>query len=604
MAIGEVLRALGDRARPNGQDRWMSKCPAHDDRMASLSMSLGQDGRVLLKCHAGCNVEAIVSAAGLEMEDLFAEKETATESLPPSQWPVTAEYVYRDEAGEALYRALRKTSPDSGKKTFVQQAADGWGGWKGGAGCMDGVRRVPYRLPELLATKEGDTVFVVEGEKDVENLAKVGIVATTNAGGAGKWDKGWAPIFTGRRVVVIPDNDEPGEKHAEDVRSSIGGATRILRLPGLLKKGDVSDWLAAGGTKERLLALAAQSAPAGFQASPERLAGEREERLAEGRRLLTYGVRFLDDATMGIAPHDLVLIGAKTGVGKTALATTCALANARAGKRVFFFALEADRREIERRMKWTFISDLYYANADRFGRRAIRYLEWRRGLLDMVVGRYEDEADALARKAMRNLLTFYRENSFAASDFGKHVEQVRDEADLFVLDHFHYLDSSDEQQNRAAESAAKIIRDTCLMAGVPGILVAHTRKADKRTEGIVPTIDDYMGSSHLSKVVTAAIMMAPAHSRPTEDKRVWSTFIHVAKLRDDSTVNRYVACIGYDTRTNGYLPGYEVGKLGLAGEFIEIPPADYPDWATGAVNSEARDSFESAKLTTGEFNEP
>ena len=102
-------------------------------------------------------------------------------------------------------------------------------------------------------------VYIVEGERDVESLAKIGIVATTNSGGAGKWRAAHAAHFKGAKVVILPDNDDPGRKHAKEVAASLIGiaeSVRILELPDLSAKGaDVSDWLAAGGTAEELWAL-------------------------------------------------------------------------------------------------------------------------------------------------------------------------------------------------------------------------------------------------------------------------------------------------------------------------------------------------------------
>ena len=102
-------------------------------------------------------------------------------------------------------------------------------------------------------------MFVVEGEKDADRLAKLGLIATTNAGGAGKWQAEFSQYLKGRRVVVLPDNDEPGREHAQDVARSLSGlasSLRIVELPGLLEKGDVSDFLTQGGTLQDLLDLA------------------------------------------------------------------------------------------------------------------------------------------------------------------------------------------------------------------------------------------------------------------------------------------------------------------------------------------------------------
>jgi hypothetical protein len=166
----------------------------------------------------------------------------------------TLYYDYRDETGAIVSRVRR--TPD---KRFIQLGPDGNGGFHAAKGCMSGVRRVPYRLPEMLAADPNRAVFVVEGEKDADRLASLGLVATCNAEGAGKFRDEHAPHFAGRKVVIIPDNDDAGEKHAADVAAKLKGIAKvltILRLPGLPPKGDVSDWLDARGTVEKLKELA------------------------------------------------------------------------------------------------------------------------------------------------------------------------------------------------------------------------------------------------------------------------------------------------------------------------------------------------------------
>jgi hypothetical protein len=157
-------------------------------------------------------------------------------------------YDYRDEKSELLFQVVRKP----GHK-FLQRRLDGNGKpiWN-----LDGVRRVLYRLPQLIAST--GLAFIVEGEKDADNLAAIGFVATTNPGGAGKWRPEYAEFFKGRGVVILPDNDEAGREHADDVRASLAGIAKsvcILDLPGLDAKGDVSDWIAKGGTHDALLDL-------------------------------------------------------------------------------------------------------------------------------------------------------------------------------------------------------------------------------------------------------------------------------------------------------------------------------------------------------------
>jgi Protein of unknown function (DUF3987) len=188
--------------------------------------------------------------------------------------PIVARYYYISETGVVL-RQVQRLAP----KSFRQCRPDGRGGW---IGNVEGVRHVLYRLPQLLAEKPETTVFIVEGESDADNLAALGVVATTNVGGAGKWRHEYSEALRGRRVVILPDNDEPGRRHAEQVaRALVGKAigVKVVELPGLPEKGDASDWLAKGGTLKALLDLV-EAAPAYCQPEPEQAGGARR---ANGR---------------------------------------------------------------------------------------------------------------------------------------------------------------------------------------------------------------------------------------------------------------------------------------------------------------------------------
>ncbi len=176
---------------------------------------------------------------------------TASYSASDGQRRIVAAYDYRDEASDLLYQAVRYRP-----KGFTQRQPDDSGGW---IWNIKDVRLVLYRLPELLAADPAATVFIPEGEKDVENLWTLGFVATCNAMGAGKWRAEYNAFLRGRHVVILPDNDKAGADHARTVASALTGiaaSVKVLNLPGLPDKGDVSDWLTMGGTAERLTALA------------------------------------------------------------------------------------------------------------------------------------------------------------------------------------------------------------------------------------------------------------------------------------------------------------------------------------------------------------
>ena len=280
--IQEVLRRLR-RVRATAPDGagWEARCPAHDDDTPSLSVTRGRDGRVLLHCHAGCDTAEVVRAMGLTWADLFPEplqrgggsrtlrEASAPESAPaPSRTPseVEAAYPYHDEEGRVLFRAVRLRRGAGGKKRFVQQRPDGEGGWANG---VRGIRRVLYRLPEVKrAVAEGTPVLYVEGEKDAETALRLARAApvpfepTTSPMGAGKWLKAYARDLAGAVVWVLPDRDEAGRKHAEHVAASLRGvakAVKVVDLPGLPERGDLTDWVEGGGGALELVELVART---------------------------------------------------------------------------------------------------------------------------------------------------------------------------------------------------------------------------------------------------------------------------------------------------------------------------------------------------------
>lgn len=253
--LSNVLDKL-DNVKRTGSG-YSARCPAHDDRKNSLSIHLADNGSVLLYCHAQCPSEHVLDVLGLHMSDLFprvgarsnASSGSAKRETGTSRGRIDATYDYRDEHGELLFQAIRYDP-----KGFSQRRPNERGGW---ISNLDGVRRVLYRLPELREADPARWVLVVEGEKDCDRLAELKFVATTSPQGAGKWREEYSEALRGRRVAILPDNDDAGAQHAEGVAQSLSGIAAkvcVVRLPDLPVKGDVSDWLDAGGTAEALKA--------------------------------------------------------------------------------------------------------------------------------------------------------------------------------------------------------------------------------------------------------------------------------------------------------------------------------------------------------------
>ena len=199
MSRGDGLARLRQALEDHGsQVRGTSaQCPAHEDRQASLSIGQGRDG-ALVNCHAGCATDEVLEALGLSAADLFDEPRE-----PRRDDAVIAVYAYTDERGAPLFFVERRAG-----KRFRQYHLTGGGKvWN-----LRGVRRLPYRLPQLLgAARSGQAIYVAEGEKDVHALEAAGATATCNPMGAGKWRAEYARYFGGAgKVIVIADRDEPG----------------------------------------------------------------------------------------------------------------------------------------------------------------------------------------------------------------------------------------------------------------------------------------------------------------------------------------------------------------------------------------------------------
>lgn len=238
VTLDDVLPLL-KKVKPEGNGGYTALCPAHDDHSPSLSIRRGDRQSVIVKCHSqNCSYHEVMAALGFPAQSSQADE------------PVT-HYEYHDENGVVLSRAVRRGSGSA--KTFYQQKSDGHGGW---INSMSGVRRVPYRLPELHeAIAEDRCIYIPEGEKDCETARQYGLAATTNAGGAGKWGDELSVHLKDADVVILPDNDSPGRDHAEKVARSLIGiarSIRVVQLPGLAEKGDLTDWLCEGHALEEL----------------------------------------------------------------------------------------------------------------------------------------------------------------------------------------------------------------------------------------------------------------------------------------------------------------------------------------------------------------
>ncbi len=285
-AVSDPLRNVLDHLNGVKQQgsKYIALCPAHDDHNPSLGIREGDDGIVLVYCYAGCDIKDIVKAAGLRMNDLFLDpiapltsnrsrpspprlkpatpkqrKRVATMRLPKYDTDPIMTYEYRATDGALVRVKARYITPD-GKKDFRWFSPAGDDGW-----YTDKDEAAPETLygAEHLVTQPAADILLTESEKDKDALEKLELLAVA-AGGADNWHPAMADQLAGCDVAILTHNDESGRTFARQAAADlvrVGSIVRDVRLPGLPEKGDVVDWLDGGGTKERLIAFVAATAP-------------------------------------------------------------------------------------------------------------------------------------------------------------------------------------------------------------------------------------------------------------------------------------------------------------------------------------------------------
>lgn len=292
---------------------WTVRCPAHEDKQASLSIMAGEKG-IVCKCFAGCTVQSIAGALGIKVADLFYEAKDAAKKAPRAELKEVCTYPYVDRYGAKLYEVVRYEP-----KTFRQRhMVDGQWSWS-----MEGVTRVPYRLDALT---EAATVYMCEGEKDADTLAAQGYVATTTCGGASGWLDAYAEYFTDKNLIICPDQDEAGREYGKRIAESCAMVAKTIKMVNVGAK-DVSDFFKLPAAKKRFDDLVADA--------PELTKGvyvpvfsshELEARYAlfqdrNKERSFSLG-KWLPSLSYyrDLVPGEVLTIMADTGVGKTAAA--------------------------------------------------------------------------------------------------------------------------------------------------------------------------------------------------------------------------------------------------------------------------------------------
>lgn len=237
MDVYDILQRL--KGVKGGKGQWSAICPAHDDRRASLSVSVGEGGRVLLNCHAGCPTEDICAALGLTVKDLFTEDKP--KEHPRESRQIVEIYPYHHDLQKIRYS----------DKSFLWRRPDGKGGW---IWNRKGVPNALFQAGEL-----SGIVAVAEGEKDTLTLHRLGWNAACGEHGAGegKWERAYSEQLRGLTVIVFQDNDDIGKAFAQETAAALHGvasSVQVLDLtqvwPNMPEKGDISDLVAKFGAEK------------------------------------------------------------------------------------------------------------------------------------------------------------------------------------------------------------------------------------------------------------------------------------------------------------------------------------------------------------------
>lgn len=338
-----IIKSLGQPT--NGR----YPCPVCGARRG-VAVTQSSNGRGLAHCHACKNNAAL-------WEKIRERNPRPASIQPPGARPVT--YNYQDADGSLLFQVLRYEPKDFRQRRKARDDDPSGKIKSGWVWSTKGVAKVPFRLPQVLAgIRAGRTIYIAEGEKCAKRLEKIGLIATTNAGGALKWADELTPYFEGADVVILPDNDGPGRRHGQQVAkalSSVAERVRVVALPDLPPKGgDVADWLDAGHTLRELHILTR---------------GQREYVNRDLARKTSFSAKELEAMRFpeleyivpGFLVEGLTLLGGKPKAGKSWLCLDAATAVASGGTclseaqcqegDVLYLALEDNARRLQRRLR-------------------------------------------------------------------------------------------------------------------------------------------------------------------------------------------------------------------------------------------------------------
>jgi replicative DNA helicase len=510
-------------------------CHVHKGKGPNFSVNL-ENG--LCRCHSKCDKGW--DLIGLEQDLHGSDFAKALEQVcwivgrdpesgktikpRPTRGKLDTTYDYVAEDGTLLFQAVRYKEP----KGFNQRRPDGNGGF---IYNLDGVRIVPYRLPAVM---KADFVFIVEGEKDADTLAQLGQVATCNPMGAGKFREDLAPYFAGKKVCIIPDNDKPGKEHADKVASALYGTAasiRILELPGMGEKGDVTDFIDAGHTLDDLRNLY-RGAPV---YDPDYCEDDQYVRTFRQEFDAAGGMNGFWDFTQqegiptpfptltralggGMRDGEVYCIGGDTGGGKTSMGLQFGITALRCDHGVLIFSMEMDHRAAMQRM----VSIEAKVDLNEFGeiQRALKRAMSARERNSRVDGMYQEMIEMQRRLSLftEEFLSYPLIVSRKSRVTPKYlVEETRrlkgkfPKIRMVIVDHMQLM-SGDERKASEYEkftAISRALKQAAVEMALPVIILSQTTRSHRHDGRFELELSDLRGSGAIEEDVAGGILIYP-----------------------------------------------------------------------------------------------